>query len=276
MPLDLPTSEVRLLVVIALAAFAAASPLTFLAGEGKRRALAATAAALLGAAVGLCAAALALRLARGHLPTSSTFDTFATLAVLAGAAAIYFRVIGILPVAGRLLIPAAAACALAAVAFSGRANRDFATDLWNVAHAASALAAAVCFAAAAGGGILYLQKHARLRRKDIAVFQQHMPSLERLDRFVRHALPVGFVFVTAAIVTGLLGAFQPERSQFFHAWWTHPKVLASAAAWVAYALALHSISARRCRMRTAAVLAIAGFVLLVGVMIGSMLMPRAW
>jgi ABC-type uncharacterized transport system permease subunit len=276
MPHDLPTSEIRLLVALALAALAAASPLMFLAGEGRRKAQGVAAATLLSTGLGLSLAALALRLTRGHLPTGSSFDTFTTFAVLAGAAAVYFRAIGILPAAGKLLIPAAAFCALLAAAFSGQANRDFAGDLWNVAHVVSAVGAAVCFAASAGGGILYLQKHAGLRRKEMAVFGRQMPSLERLDRFVRHALPVGFVFVTAAIATGLLGAFQPQRAEFFRAWWTHPKVLVAGIAWVAYALALHSVSARRCRMRTAAVLAIAGFVLLAGVMVGSMLMPRAW
>jgi len=272
--IDTPTPETRLLVALSVALYAAAAALAFTADAGRRRGVAAGASALLAGGIALNLAALVLRLAGGRPPTGSGFDALATLALLAGAAGMYFRAVRIAPLAARLLIPAAAVCELLAELFAGEVYRDFAGDVWNVAHAATAVAAAACFAAAAAGGALYLLKHRRLRRKDPAVLHHQLPSLERLERFVRRALPVGFVFVTAAIVTGLLGALGPRRQGFFHAWWTHPKVLFGAVAWLVYAAALHAASARRCRMRTAAVLAIAGFVLLVAVMLGSMLMPR--
>ena len=271
----MPTAEAKLLTWLALAAYLAAAPLALLGRRPGRDTLGRLWPILLAAGISLSLATLVLRIARGHLPAASGFDTFCLLALLTGGVAAYLRAVDALPRATVALAPAAAAWSGFAVALSGGAYHDFARDVWTVAHVALAVAAAACFAAAATGGWLFLRKHRQLRRKDPAVFQGHTPSLERLDRFVRHVLPVAFALVTATIVTGLLGAMQPQHHGYFRNWVTHPKMLTAGITWLVYTLALHAAYAKRFRGRTAAIFATVGFFLLVGVLVASMLLPKA-
>jgi ABC-type uncharacterized transport system permease subunit len=271
----MPSAEAKLLIALALAAYAAASLLAVLGRRPRREALGPAAGLALACGIGLCLGALVLRMAGGHMPAASGFDTFTTLALLTGSAAAYFRAVGALPRAALVLGPIATGWSVLAVALSGAAYHDFACDLWAAAHVTLAASAAVAFAAAAVGGWFYLRKHAQLRRKDPRLFQLPLPPLERLDRFLRHALPVAFVLVTATIVTGLVGALRPQHEGYFRNWVTHPKVLTAGIVWVLYTLALHAAYARRFRGRAAAVLAVAGFLLLVAVLVASMLLPKA-
>jgi ABC-type uncharacterized transport system permease subunit len=270
----MPGTDAKLLILLALVAYAMTGFLTLAGRRGERKTLTRLGLVLLAAAISTNLAALALRLARGHGPTASGFDTFAVLALLAGAATAYLRRFGALPGSELASPPIAAVCALLAVVLSGDAYRGFARDVWNVAHVSSAVAAVACFALAAGGGLLYLRLYRRLRSKDPAVLDSPAPSLERLNRLIRGILPIGFALLTVTIIAGLVGALQPEREGYFRAWWTHPKILASAGAWCLYAVALHAAYARRFRVRAAAVLSAVGFVLLIAVLLASMLMPE--
>ncbi len=268
----MPTAEVILLTALALAGYLLAGPVW--AAAAKRLAGAAAArTALLAVALGLNIAALILRIARGHAPAASAYDTFAVLALIAAAAAVYFRAVGSLPLVSAVLLPAAAAMGALALALSATAYRQFARDFWAVLHVVLSTGTLVVFAVAAVGGWLLLHKHRQLRRHDPAVFRAKLPSLERLDRFLRQVLPLGWVLVTATIAAGVAGAFQPARSGYFRNWLTHPKMLVAGITWLLYTLALHAACARRFRGRTAAMLALLGFTLLLVVLVASMLIP---
>jgi len=269
----LPSAEVKLLALLSVLAYLAAGVLALLGRRAHREALARAGAGPLAAALGLGVVLVALRLIRGHAPVTSGFDTFALLALLTGAAAAYLRAVGALPRVTIFLLPVAAGWAAMGLALAGAAYRDFARDVWTVAHVILAAASALGFFAAAVGGWLYLRKHRQLRTKDPGLFDSPLPSLERLDRFVRHVLPTAFVLVTATIVAGLAGALQPRRAGYLHNWVTHPKMLTAGIAWALYALALHTAYARRSRGRVTAALSVAGFALLVGVLVASMLLP---
>jgi ABC-type uncharacterized transport system permease subunit len=172
------------------------------------------------------------------------------------------------------VVAIAAGWSALAVAMGGSAYHAFARDVWAVAHIVAAGSSAVAFAAAAVGGWMYLRKHKQLRTRDPRMFSFPLPSLERLDRFVRQVLPVAFVLVTATIVTGLVGALQPEHHGYFRNWLTHPKVLLAGVTWLLYSAALAAAHARRFRAQVAAVLAIVGFFLLAGVLAATALLPR--
>ena len=271
----MPSAEAQLLTVLALAAYVAAATAARMGRRGPGDSAGRFVSVLLAGGISFGLAALVLRLARGHLPAASGFDTFLVLALLTGAAGAYLKVVDALPRAEAVLPVAAAGWSALAVAFGGAAYRDFAGDVWAVAHVVLAAAATIGFAAAAIGGCFYLRKHAQLRRKDPEVFRRPLPSLERLDRFLRHALPVAFVLVTATIVTGVVGALQPQREGYFRNWVTHPKMLTAGITWLLYTLALHAAYARRFRGRAAAVLSAVGFLLLIAVLVASMLLPKA-
>jgi len=141
------------------------------------------------------------------------------------------------------------------------------------AHVAAAGAGTVCFIAAAAAAWRYLRKHKHLRRKDPDAIAAGGPSLAWLNRFVRRMVYLGFALLTAAIFTGMFHAFQPGRAGWFHIWQTHPKLLATAAAWLTYAVALWAARGRKFRARQAAMLSIAGLVLVIVTLLISVLVP---
>ena len=126
-----------------------------------------------------------------------------------------------------------------------------------------------------GAGAIYLRNHKRLRRKDPAALQSHWPSLERLDRFFRHAMGLGFALLTGTMVLGLYGGFLADRTHWVHTWWKHPKMVVSLCAWCLCAVSLHASYGKRFRGPRAAALAVAAFVLLVVVLLVSILLPSA-
>lgn len=104
------------------------------------------------------------------------------------------------------------------------------------------------------------------------MFEGPATSLERIERFLRHCLPLAFALVTATVITGLIDALQQKT--YFHKWVTHPKMVGAGVAWLLYTVALHAAYARRFRAREAALLSIVGFVLLVIVLMAAMLIPQ--
>lgn len=268
----MPSTEAILLILLAMSAYATASVSEWVTGRRKGEARTPLSVATMAAGIALSLATVMLRLARGHAPGSSGLDTFALLAALTGAVAAYLWTVRVLGRAGLLLLPLATLWAGVAAGLSGQAYRDFARDTWTVIHVAMAALSILAFAVSAVAGWLYLRKYAQLRRKDPRLFDGPATSLERIERFLRRCLPLAFALVTATIVTGLVEAV--GHRTYFRNWVTHPKMLGAGVTWLIYTVALHAAYARRFRARVVAKLAFVGFLLLVVVMIGAMLLPQ--
>ena len=145
---------------------------------------------------------------------------------------------------------------------------------WLVVHVASAMGGAVCFAVAALAGAAYIRTDKRLRRKDAALLSSHWPSLEGLDKCIRHLLPLGLGLLTVAIASGICDALQPSRAGWFKIWQTHPKMLVAFCAWLFCAVAMQVAYARRFRGRQVAAMSIAVFILLLlVVLLASVFVP---
>jgi len=267
----MPSTEAIILALLAMAAYAMSAVLNWVTGRMKDQAPAPMTVAAMAAGIALSLAAVVLRLARGHAPGASGFDTFSLLAMLTGSVAAYLWAVRVLGRAGLLLMPLATLWAALAAALSGRAYRDFAHDTWTVIHVTLASLSILAFGASAVSGWLYLHKYGQLRSKDPRMFQGPGASLERLERFLRRSLPLAFALVTATVITGLVDAL--GRQAYFRKWVTHPKMLGAGVTWVVYTVALHAAYARRFRARASAGLAVIGFVLLLLVMLGAMLIP---
>ncbi len=145
---------------------------------------------------------------------------------------------------------------------------------WYVIHVASAIGGAVCFAAAAVAGVAYLRTDKCLRTKDPALLGSRWPSLEGLDRCIRHLLPLGLGLLTLAIASGICDALQPTRVGWFKIWQTHPKMLVASLAWLFCAVAMQVAYAKRFRGRQVAAMSIAVFILLLVALIVNVFVPR--
>jgi len=267
----MPGTHTILLVAMAMLAYAAAMGFSLVARRAVSLRLAGPTLMLMAGALILNLTVIAVRAAQGHLPLFSPFDVFAVLALATGLVALYLKAMDRRRHPELVLMPLADVCLAAALLLSAAAYKNFASGVLNVVHVAVAMGGVGCFAVAAGAGVIYLRTHRALRRKDPNALLSHWPSLERLDRFIRQILPIGFALLTVTIVLGLYNAYK-EGSRFFLSWPTHPKMLVAGAAWVLYAVTLHVLHAKPFRGRQAAVLSIVGVLLLIVVLMVSLLM----
>lgn len=107
-------------------------------------------------------------------------------------------------------------------------------------------------------GVLYLIQERELRSRSPRAFYYLVPSLERCDTIGGRSVEVGFAFLTLAIATGIL--WNLSRGPF---WTSTPKEWSATSAWVIYVVLLVARHRSGWGGRRAAVLGIAGFVIVV-------------
>ncbi|MDD4890846.1 MAG: cytochrome c biogenesis protein CcsA [Phycisphaerae bacterium] len=152
---------------------------------------------------------------RRACPIQDNFDSVLLFVVLLGGVLFYLVMIyrrPMLPEAGPrrsvidvVLLPLMIAMQGMAVAiyFGGYRNFKF-TDLWQQLHLAFLLTATLLSAAAAVGAIMYLLMNRALRRKKTESLLGGLPSLERLETLMQHAVLWVFILLTLSAVIGML------------------------------------------------------------------------
>jgi ABC-type uncharacterized transport system permease subunit len=111
---------------------------------------------------------------------------------------------------------------------------------WAYVHSLTALVAYVALAFAAVYGLLYVLARRGLRHHHFGVLFDRLPPLELLGRMIWPALVIGFIFMTAVILTGpLMFAAAGDNAPSPMA---NPKILAKVVtgslAWVVYVAAI--------------------------------------
>jgi cytochrome c-type biogenesis protein CcsB len=136
---------------------------------------------------------------------------------------------------------------------------------WRTFHVAAALLGNATFALAFLGGILYLVQDHQLKTKNFGFFYKRLPSLEILDALNYYCVNIGFFLFTLGIITGSLYA-QFTLGTF---WRWDPKETMTLIAWLLYAGLLHERLVMGWRGRRAALMAIAGFLILMVTFVGA-------
>ncbi len=127
---------------------------------------------------------------------------------------------------------------------------------WLIAHVVTCFIGYAAFAIACGFGILYLiQERKKKQGKRGSVFLQ-LPSLATLDAIMHKILVIGFLWLTAGIITGAIWA----NSAWGTYWSWDPKETWSLITWFVYATALHARFTRGWGGNKIAWFAIVGFV----------------
>ncbi|HEY0009756.1 MAG TPA: cytochrome c biogenesis protein CcsA [Tepidisphaeraceae bacterium] len=198
---------------------------------------------------------------RGNwLPLEDNFDALLWLALIIACVALYLqrsKTVGRLDwVAG----PITVLLIIGAAAFGAARPHSYTDTLWAWTHRISVYTSPVAFAVAASAGGMYLLLTKRLRNKHSPI-DASFGSLERLERVSYAAVTIGFALLSVGLITGVARVLRHETELGTY-WFWQPKVLLATAAFVIYALVLHSPLALR--GRGAAILSIAGFVLLLG------------
>lgn len=136
---------------------------------------------------------------------------------------------------------------------------------WLTLHIALTLLGYAALALAFLGGIFYLIQERQIKGKKFGFFYRRLPSLSQLDTLNYWCLTIGFPLLSGGIITGSLYA-QHTLGRF---WNWDPKEILTLLAWLIYAVLLHERLTVGWRGRRAALLAICGFLVLVGTFVSA-------
>lgn len=250
------------------------------------------AAALLGLLVDLAMVLLRSVVWRRNCPIDDNFDSVLLFTVLLGGVLFYLvttyrrpiRRSGSAPppaapprrsIIDLVLLPLMIVMQLLAASIGVGGFRSFGfTGVWKPMHLGSLFVASVLTAAAAAAGVMYLLGDRALRRKRGAGVLGGLPSLERLEALMQHAVLWAFVLLSLSIVTGVLILVGLPGGPVDVARWV--KLYPALGSWVVFAIVLAVRLAPRFRGRSVAWLCILGFALLLStyVVVQWQRMPR--
>jgi len=129
------------------------------------------------------------------------------------------------------------------------------SSAWIKVHVALALIGLAALVLNFAGAVMYLLQERQLKAKRPGTVYYRLPSLETLDRLSYRTLTLGFPFLTAGLLLGVLSAGKAWGSPFAF----DPRALFAGCMWVVYAATLSGRAVGRWRGRRAAYFAIAGF-----------------
>ena len=135
---------------------------------------------------------------------------------------------------------------------------------WFGIHVILAFLGDAAFAMACGIGVMYLIQERFVKSKRLGGLFQKLPNLQVLDEINYHLITLGFPLLTLAMITGVIWA----NSAWGSYWRWDPKEVWSLITWLIYALVLHLRLSLGWRGKKAAILSIAGFIIVIFAFIG--------
>ncbi len=203
----------------------------------------------------------------GFFPLATSFDVLSLFSwlIVGLFLLIQYRVPS--PILGSIAVPMASVLMLYGSTLSYQIREPLVPILkswWLPIHVTFAVAGNGIFALMAIGGLMYILQERLIKTKRIGRFHKLLPSLETLDTINRHGLPFGFFLLTLGIISGALWA----GSVWGFYWSWDPKETWSLITWFAYAGMVHQRMILGWRGRRAALLAIAGFGLVMFTFLG--------
>lgn len=141
---------------------------------------------------------------------------------------------------------------------------------WFAIHVTLAFLGDAAFAMACCIGIMYLIQERFVKSKHISGLFQRLPNLQSLDEVNYHLITLGFPLLTLAMITGAIWA----KSAWGTYWRWDPKEVWSLITWFIYALVLHLRLTVGWRGKKAAILSIAGFLLVIFTFLGVTLLLK--
>jgi len=130
---------------------------------------------------------------------------------------------------------------------------------WFGIHVILAFLGDAAFAMACGIGVMYLIQERNVKSKHLSRLFQKLPSLQTLDEINYHLITLGFPLLTLAMISGVVWA----NSAWGSYWRWDPKEVWSLITWLIYALVLHLRLTVGWRGKKAAILSIAGFLVVI-------------
>lgn len=204
---------------------------------------------------------------RGKQPLEDNFGTLLCLGILLAMFVAYTQRAHPLRGLDFFVMPVVMLLLILAAVFGKTKPHEYRVTTWLVVHLISAYGGFLAFAVAGAVGTMYLIANRRLRRKKLTP-GQGFGSLERLEHLTLISVTLGFALLTIGLVTGFFRLLQPGgRSALGPDWYRNSKVILTCAAWIVYALVMHSPINPSFRGRRTALLSVVGFVLMIGIFV---------
>ena len=122
-------------------------------------------------------------------------------------------------------------------------------------HVLTALCAYSALTLSAVFSVMYLMLYHEIKQRHFGLVYSRMPSLDVLGSFCYHAAQVGFVFLTIAMIAGVIWAQQAIETR----WYADPKVLAVVGMWIIYGALILLKHLQRWPGRRVAYFSLAGY-----------------
>jgi cytochrome c-type biogenesis protein CcsB len=202
----------------------------------------------------------------GYLPITNMHESlsFFSLAIV-GAFILFVRKYRI-AILGSFVVPLALLMIIASSAFPSAIHElnPALKSGWLWIHTTMAFVSYAAFTIAFVAAVIYLIQRHFLKRKKLGALFQKLPSLDTLDDISYRCLTIGFPLLTVAIISGAIWA---EKAWGTY-WSWDPKETWSLITWFIYAALLHGRMTTGWRGKRAAMLTIAGFLIMLFTFIG--------
>ena len=202
----------------------------------------------------------------GYLPITNMHESLSFFSlVIVGVYLVFERKYRVV-ILGSFVFPLALLMLIASSAFPS-AIRELNPALksnWLWSHTLMAFISYATFTISFGAALMYLIQQHFLKKKKLGALFQRLPALETLDDINYRCLTIGFPLLTIAIITGAIWA---EKAWGTY-WSWDPKETWSLITWFIYAALLHGRMTIGWRGKRAALLSIAGFLIMLFTFIG--------
>lgn len=132
-------------------------------------------------------------------------------------------------------------------------------------HVITGYAAYAVFSLASMNAVAYLMQDYNLKNKSFGPVWEQLPSLERLDHVMSRLVGLAFLFLTVAVVVGVMLVHQSGGDE---KWFSDPKVAAVTAVWILFAVLVHMRASADRHGRGVAILTVAGLSLVLLAFVG--------
>jgi len=202
----------------------------------------------------------------GYLPITNMQESLSFFSLAIVGAFILFERKYKVTILGSFVIPLALLLIIASSTFNTSIHElnPALRSNWLWIHTIMAFVSYAVFTIAFGAAVMYLFQQHFLKKKRLGGLFQKLPSLNTLDDINYRCLTVGFPLLTIAIITGAIWA---EKAWGTY-WSWDPKETWSLITWFIYAALLHGRMTTGWRGKRAALLSVAGFLIMLFTFIG--------
>ncbi len=202
-----------------------------------------------------------------HVPFANPSRAISTFVWLLTLSYLYLELTSDERAMGVFILPIVVGLQIIPTIYPGVENKDPVLDsTWFWVHVLSLLFAYASFALAAVLGLTYMLQFKEIKKKHLGYFYMRLPSLQILDLMNSRAVAVGWLFLTAGVIVGMVWTGQarvssPNDPNLQAMALNDPKIFFAALTWAVYSYAVFARRTMGWSGKRAAWLSAVGFII---------------